>query len=125
MNEGFYRRALQRIRWCTALIALAGAAAWAAGQGFRPAAGFLLGSSLSALNFRGIEMLAEALGSSKRPRALATLLIVFRYALAGVALYVIVRILGFAPLPVLAGLLVPFGAAVLEILYELISRVHE
>jgi hypothetical protein len=125
MNEDFYRRALQRIRWTAALVALAGAAAWAAGQGFRPAAGFLLGSVLSALNFRGIEMLAGAMGSSKSPRAFAALLMVFRYALAGGALYVIVRILGFAPLPVLAGLLVPFGAVVLEILYELISRVHE
>jgi ATP synthase I chain len=125
MKDEFYWRALQRIRWCTALIALAGAAAWAAGQGFRPAAGFLLGSSLSALNFRGIEMLAGALGSSKKPRAFSVLLMVFRYALAGGALYVIVRILGFTPLPVLAGLLVPFGAVVVEILYELISRVHE
>jgi ATP synthase I chain len=125
MKDDFYRRALQRIRWWAALAALAGATAWAAGQGFRPAAGFLLGSSISALNFRGIEMLAGALGSSKRPRAFAALLMVFRYALAGGALYVIVRILGFTPLPVLAGLLVPFGAVVLEILYELISRVHE
>ena len=125
MNDDFYRRALQRIRWWTALAALAGAAAWVAGQGFRPAAGFLLGSSLSTLNFRGIEMLAGALGSSKSPRVFAPLLMVFRYALAGGALYVIVRILGFTPLPVLAGLLVPFGAVVLEILYELISRVHE
>ena len=125
MNEDFYRRALQRIRWWTVLAALAGAAAWAAGQGLRSAAGFLLGSALSALNFRGIEMLAGALGSSTKPRALSGLLMVFRYALAGGALYVIVRILGFMPLPVLAGLLVPFGAAVVEILYELISRVHE
>jgi hypothetical protein len=125
MADDFYRRAFQRIRWWAAAIAVAGSAAWMEAQSFRAAAGFLLGSALSALNFRGIEMLAGTLGSSKSPRALAVLLMVFRYALAGGALYVIVRILGFAPLPVLAGLLVPFGAVVLEILYELISRVHE
>jgi hypothetical protein len=125
MKDEFYQRAFQRIRWWTALTTVAGTTAWAAIQGVRPGAGFLCGSAISVLNFRGIEMLAGSLGSSKRPRAFAALLMVFRYALAGGALYVIVRILGFAPLPVLAGLLVPFGAVVLEILYELISRVHE
>jgi ATP synthase I chain len=122
-HEGpiFYARALKRIRLLTILIAAAGAVAWASLQNPRAAVGFLAGAALSVLNFRVLETIADALGSTKRPGAIAALFIVLRYAFIGCALYVIVKILGFAPLPVFAGLLAAFGAVLLEILYELIS----
>jgi hypothetical protein len=47
-------------------------------------------------------------------------LIALRYAIVGVAVYVIVRVLGITPVAVLAGLLAAFAAVILEILYELI-----
>jgi len=47
-------------------------------------------------------------------------LIALRYAIVGLAVYVIVRILGITPMAVLAGLLAAFAAVILEILYELI-----
>ena len=121
---GFYDRALRRIWALTLVLGAGGAFALLALRGSRTALGFLLGAALSILNFRGLEMLVSALGGSRKPGLLAALFMGLRYLLAGITLYVIVKLLGFPPVPVLAGLLVPFGAAVLEILYELIFPAH-
>ena len=121
---GFYDRALRRIWALTLVLGAGGAFALLALRGSRTALGFLLGAALSILNFRGLEMLVNALGGSRKPGLLAALFMGLRYLLAGITLYVIVKLLGFQPVPVLAGLLVPFGAAVLEILYELIFPAH-
>jgi hypothetical protein len=93
-------------------------------QGLQPGVGFVLGAVLSILNFRGIVMLAEAISGTRKPGLLAAFFIGLRYVVIGFALYVIVKILRFAPVPVMSGLLAPFGAAILEILYELIFPVH-
>src|SRR5215471_1994656 len=124
MDSGFYDRALRRIRILTVVLGLGGTLALLSLEGFRAGIGFLLGTALSIVNFQGLEMLANALGGTKKPGLLAGFFIGLRYILMGIALYVIVRILGFAAVPVLAGLLAPFGAALLEILYELIFPVH-
>jgi hypothetical protein len=124
MNSDFYDRALRRIRVLTWILGAAGTAAFLAAQGPRHGVGFLFGAALSVVNFQGLSMLANALGGSRKPGLLAALFIGLRYVLIGIALYVIVKLLGFAAVPVLSGLLVPFGAAVLEILYELIFPVH-
>jgi len=124
LDSDFYDRALRRIRVLTLAVGGAGTAAFLAVQGFWPALGFVLGVALSVVNFQGLSMLANALGGSWRPGLLGALFIGLRYVVIGIALYVIVRLLGFAPVPVLSGLLAPFGAAVLEILYELIFPVH-
>ena len=117
----FYERALRRIRILTIAVGLAGTAGVLIARGVRPASGFLLGAALSVLNFQGLSSLAQVLGGTKKPGILAGLLIALRYLVIAFALYVIVRILGFAAGPVLAGLLAAFGAAILEILYELVS----
>jgi hypothetical protein len=121
---GFYDRALRRIGVMTLFLGAAGTVALFATKGSRPAVGFLMGVALSIVNFQGLCMLANALGASRKPGLLAGLFIGLRYLLVGIALYVIVKLLGFAAVPVLAGLLAPFGAALLEILYELIFPVH-
>jgi|SRR5579871_4831452 len=125
MDSTFYERALRRIWRLSFAVSFVGTAAWLVVQGLRPAAGFLMGAALSLLNFQGLVMLAHALGGSKNSGLKAAILIALRYAIIGVALYVILELLGFAPLPVLSGLLAPFGAAILEILYELIFPIHE
>jgi hypothetical protein len=122
--DDFYGRAIGRIRRLTLWVGIGGTLGIVAVKGFGPAAGFLLGAALSILNFQGVTMLADSLGAKRRPGAVAALLIALRYALIGLALYVILRLLGFAPLPVLAGLLVPFGATILEVIYELIFCAH-
>lgn len=124
MSSDFYDLALRRIRVLTIVIGGIGTLGFWGTQGFRPGLGFLLGTLLSIVNFQGLAMLANALGGSRKPGLLAGLFIGLRYVVIGIALYVIVKLLGFAPVPVLSGLLAPFGAAVLEILYELIFPVH-
>jgi len=125
MNAEFYEGALRRIRLFAAAVGVTGAIALLLAQGFRPAAGFLLGAALSILNFRGLSMLANVLGGSAKPGALAAVLVALRYLLIGCAVYVIVKILGVTLAAVVWGLLAAFAAVILEILYELIFRIHE
>lgn len=112
-------RALRRLRILTLAVGAAGSVGMLAWQGVRPAAGFLAGAVLSILNLEGLTRLAFAIEGSERPGPVAAALIALRYVVIGVALYVIVKILGFAPVAVLSGLLTAFGAALLEVLYEL------
>ena len=123
-RSGFYERALKRIRVLTLVVGAAGGIALLVTQGPRSGLAFCLGAALSVVNFQGISALAEMIGGTQRPKLWAVLFIGLRYLVLGFAVYVIVRILRFAPVPVLGGLLAPFGAAVLEILYELIFPVH-
>jgi len=123
-QAAFYDRALRRIRILTFVVGATGAIAWLIAQGLQPALGFAAGAALSVLNFRGILALADVVGGTRKPGLWAAFFIALRYAVIGFAIYVIVKILKFAPAPMLLGLLAPFGAAVLEILYELIFPVH-
>ncbi len=115
-------RALRRLRILTLAVGGVGAAVVLIWQGGRPAAGFLVGAVLSILNLEGLSKLTFAIEGSQRPGPAAAALIALRYLLIGLALYVIVKILGFAPVAVLSGLLTAFGAVVLEVLYELARR---
>ncbi len=122
MSMDLNERALRRIRSLTIAVGLAGTAVVLAWQGGRSAAGFLMGATLSVANFEGLSALAHAIGGSRKPGAVAALLIGLRYVLIGCALYVIVRFLGIAPAAVLSGLLAAFGAVILEIFYELVFQ---
>ena len=110
---------LRRLRILTIVVGIAGAVVVLLWQGARPAAGFLIGGVLSMLNLEGISRLTYAIGGASKPGAAAAALIALRYVLIGVALYVIVKFLGFAPVVVLAGFLSAFGAVLLEALYQL------
>ena len=124
MSADFYERALWRIRLFTVLVGLTGSMVVLVAQGVRPAAGFLAGAALSVLNFRGLSMLVNAIGGTARPGPLAAVLIALRYLLIGLIIYVIVRFLGVTPAAVIGGLLAAFAAVILEILCELIFRIH-
>ena len=124
MSADFYERALWRIRLFTVLVGLTGSIVLLVAQGVRPAAGFLAGAALSVLNFRGLAMLVNAIGGTTRPGPLAAVLIALRYLLIGLIIYVIVRFLGVTPAAVIWGLLAAFAAVILEILCELIFRIH-
>jgi hypothetical protein len=124
MTADFYEQALRRVRRFAIVLGLTGTAAVLAAYGLRMAVGFMLGAALSILNFRGLSMLVNVIGGAK-PGALAAVLIALRYLLIGCAIYVIVRFLGVTPAAVVWGLLVAFAAVILEILYELIFRIHE
>jgi hypothetical protein len=124
MSADFYERALWRIRLFTVLVGLTGSMVLLVTQGLRPAAGFLAGAALSVLNFRGLAMLVNAIGGTARPGPVAAVLIALRYLLIGLIIYVIVRFLGVTPAAVIWGLLAAFAAVILEILCELIFRIH-
>jgi hypothetical protein len=124
MTADFYEQALRRVCRFAVVLALTGTAAVLAAYGLRTAVGFMLGAALSILNFRGLSMLVNVIGGAK-PGALAAVLIALRYLLIGCAIYVIVRFLGVTPAAVVWGLLAAFAAVILEIVYELIFRIHE
>ena len=125
MTADFYQQALRRVRFLALAVGVAGTVAILVAYGLRTATGFMLGSALSILNFRGLSMLVNAIGGTAKPGPLAAVLITLRYLLIGFAIYVIVRFLGVTPAAVVWGLLAAFAAVILEILYELIFRIHE
>jgi|SRR5689334_13111911 len=120
MSADFYDRALRRIKLLTFVVGIAGTAAVLFLRGRNEAAGFLAGSAVSYVNFELLSGLAGFMGGSAPKAKGWGLLLALRYAIIGVAVYVIVRILGITPVAVLAGLLAAFAAVLLEILYELI-----
>ena len=122
MTDDFYDRALRRIKVLTAAVGLVGAAATSVAWGRREAVGFLAGSAVSYLNFELLSGLSGVMGASGNKQKGWGVLIALRYVILGVAVYVIVRVLGITPVAVLAGLLAAFAAVLLEILYELISH---
>ena len=122
MSADFYDRALRRIKALTVVVGVAGAAAVFLLRGRNDAVGFLAGSTVSYLNFELLSGFAGFMGGSAPKAKGWGLLLALRYAIIGVAVYVIVRVLGITPLAVLAGLLAAFAAVLLEILYELISH---
>jgi hypothetical protein len=115
-----YDRALIRIKYFTLAVGLLGAAAMLLTRGRGAAAGFMAGAGISYINFELLSGLAHVMGASARRARGWGVLIALRYAIVGVAVYVIVRVLGITPVSVLAGLLAAFAAVILEILYELI-----
>jgi hypothetical protein len=115
-----YERAFSRIKYLTIAVGLAGTAAMFFARGRGAAAGFLAGAGISYVNFELLCGLSHIMGASASKGRAWGVLIALRYAIVGVAVYVIVRILGITPVAVLAGLLAAFAAVILEILYELI-----
>ena len=124
MTVDFYEQALRRVRFLAGAVGLSGTIVTLLAYDLRTAIGFMLGSALSILNFRGLSMLVNVIGGAK-PGAFAAVLIALRYLLIGFAIYAIVRFLGVTPAAVVWGLLAAFAAVILEILYELIFRIHE
>ncbi len=115
-----YDRALTRIKYLTIVVGLVGTAAMFFARGREAAVGFLAGAGLSYVNFELLSGLAFVMGGSSAKARGWAVLIALRYAIVGVAVYAIVRILGITPVAVLVGLLAAFAAVILEILYELI-----
>ncbi|MCU1338477.1 MAG: hypothetical protein JWO19_4058 [Bryobacterales bacterium] len=120
MSADFYDRALTRVKWLTVAVGLVGTAAMFFVRGRDAAAGFLAGAGISYVNLELLCGLAHVMGDSAPKARGWGALIALRYAIVGVAVYVIVRILGITPVAVLVGLLAAFAAVILEILYELI-----
>jgi len=119
LEERFTERAIERI-WKAMLILAAGGAILAyAWDGWRWSAGFLLGAAASAISFRWLKRMVDALGSTRPTRQRVAILAGLRYVLLGGGAYVI---LNYSPISItaaLVGLFVSVAAVIVEIVIEL------
>jgi hypothetical protein len=127
--DRFYAGALDRIR--ILMIVLGGAlsvAAWFA-FGIRPALGFLLGCVIAYLNFQwlksGVSGLADRATNSGKAQSGKGIIARFllRYALLGVAAYVILTSFPASLRGLFAGLFLPVGAIACEAAYEIYTGI--
>jgi len=104
------------------MLALAGCGALALGvwRGWRWGAGFALGAVAGWLNYRILKRMVNALGSRRPDRSGVAVAAGARYLLLGGAAYVTLHFTRISLPAALAGLFVPAGAVILEILFELI-----
>jgi len=121
-EELHYRSALRRIYLHIVWLSVAGSIAVFVKAGPSEGIGFLLGAMVSALNFRWLHRMVDALGPQreKKPGKLLGFFLSFRYVLFGVAGYVIVRYFRVDIMAALVGLFVAVAAVMVEILYELL-----
>ena len=109
---------MDRVTRITLVLSAIGTAAVLAKYGVRDALGFAVGAGLSYFSFRSWNRLAESLGESgKAPATGSALFLALRYVLIGIAIYVIVRVLGSNPAALVVGLLISFAALALELLW--------
>jgi hypothetical protein len=130
-EEGFYAAALPRIRSFMLILGpVLSAAAWAK-FGLRAALGFLLGCTLSYLNFQwlksGVSGLADRVTNTGKAQSGAGIVARFllRYVLLGLAAYAILTSFPASLRGLLAGLFLPVGAIVCEAFYELYAALRQ
>lgn len=119
-----HERAVARIIRLTRGIIAGGALICFALEGWRLAAGFLLGGLASYLNFLWLKRTVDSLGgaaASKPPRASVAVFLGLRYLLLGLGGYAILKFSEISLNAALVGLFAPAAAVVLEILGELID----
>jgi hypothetical protein len=115
-DELTYERASERIvRFMAAIATLGAVVAWAV-WGWKSAAGFLLGSLISGLNFILLKGLVNRLGEA-RPRR--RFLLAYRYLLLAGGAYVILRLSPISLPAVLAGIFVFTAAVFIEVIFEI------
>ena len=122
--DGFYSGALPRIRNFMLVLGLVLAVGACLRFGFRTAAGFLLGSVISYLNFQwlksGVSGLADRVTNTGKPQSGKGIVARFllRYLLLGVAAYAILTSFPASLSGLFAGLSLPVGAVACEAVYE-------
>ena len=102
------------------MIAVAGTLAAAFWLGWRGGLGFAIGSAIAVFNYHLWKRVAHAIGRpGTKPRTASAVFLGGRYLLLGLVLFAIIKYLGVSPLALLAGLLVPAAAVLVEMVYEL------
>ena len=118
-EERFLEHGVERIRKVMWSVAAGGAVALLAWRGWTWSAGWLIGSAVSALNFRWLKQLTDAIGEeASEPRK--AVFLGMRYLLLGGGAYVILKYSPISLPAALAGLFVSVAAVIVEILFELI-----
>ena len=118
LHETWMSAAVARIWKIIWAMAAFGAIALMLWRGWTWSAGWLLGSAVSALNFRWLKQLADSLGgAAAKPRK--AVFLGLRYAFLGGGAYVILKYSAISLPAALSGLFVSVAAVILEILFEL------
>ena len=117
-HELWMDRAVARIWKLIWAIGAGGAFALVAWRGWWWGAGWLIGTAVSALNFRWLKQLVDGIGgAAAKPRK--AVFLGMRYVLLGGGAYVILRFSAISLPAALSGLFVSVAAVILEILLEL------
>ena len=117
-DEIWMDRAVARIWKLIWAIGAAGAVALVAWRGWWWGAGWMIGTAVSALNFRWLKQLVLAIGEEQaKPRK--AVFLGMRYVLLGGGAYVILRFSAISLPAALSGLFVSVAAVILEIILEL------
>jgi hypothetical protein len=115
-----FEQALGRISRIMQALAAGGALAYAVWRGWSWGAGFAVGAAAGWLNYRILKRMVNALASRRPDRAGVVVMAGARYLLLGGGAYVTLRYSRISLPAALAGLFIPAGAVILEILFELI-----
>ena len=111
-------RAVARIWKLIWAIGAAGAVALVAWRGWWWGAGWVIGTAVSALNFRWLKQLVLAIGEeAAKPRK--AVFLGMRYLLLGAGAYVILKFSAISLPAALSGLFVSVAAVIVEIILEL------
>jgi hypothetical protein len=111
-------RAVARIWKLIWAIGAAGAVALVAWRGWWWGAGWVIGTAVSALNFRWLKQLVLAIGGED-PKPRKAVFLGMRYVLLGGGAYVILRFSAISLPAALSGLFVSVAAVIVEIILEL------
>jgi hypothetical protein len=118
-DRAWLDRAVARIWKLTWALGAGGAVALLIWRGWAWSAGWVIGSTLSALNFRWLKQMADGVGSqTAKPRK--AVFLGMRWILLGGGLYVILKYSAIKMPAALAGLLLSTAAVMVEILFELL-----
>ncbi len=117
-DELWMDRAIVRIWKLVWAIGAGGAIALLVWRGWAWGAGWVIGTAVSALNFRWLQQLVAGLGGeAAKPRK--AVFLGMRYLLLGGGAYVILKFSAISLLAALSGLFVSVAAVIVEILLEL------
>ena len=114
-----FESAAARIGRIMTVVGVLGTCGALALGGWKVGAGFLLGASISGLNYHWLHKLVEGLGAGERPRYRSVIL-GFRYLILGGGAYVILRLSPISLTAVLAGLFVLTVAVFVEVIFEFV-----
>src|SRR5260370_38120765 len=118
LDELWRRRPVARIWNLMWGMAAGGAVVFLAWRGWQWGVGWILGTAVSALNFRWLKQLTEAIGGeAAKPRK--AVFLGMRYVILGGCAYVILKYSVISLLAALSGLFVSVAAVIVEILLEL------
>jgi hypothetical protein len=121
-EQALFDSALRRITRGMAALAAGGCLVCLVLRGWKWALAYLLGAAASALNFRWLKRVVDAMGPTSRRRLSPkfAILMGLRYLLLAAGAYAIVNFTSLSLPAALMGLFVPVAAVILEIVFELI-----